>query len=136
MLSLTPCLPFGQRIVRARVAPGPSVSVRLSSRLKSAFKDNYDVQQPLSGGGEPPVGNGGGSGGGGGDGEGDDGRSGVVALLAGRAIESLPAELASALEAGLLPAEMLKRYLALEKNVFLAWLLQFGCAYVRHAWTS
>lgn len=108
--------------------------MRLSSRLKSAAKDNYDVQQPLSGGGEPPVSNGGGSGGG--DGEGDNGSSGVAALLAGRAVESLPAELASALKAGSLPAEMLKRYLALEKNVFLAWLLQFGCAYVRHAWTS
>jgi hypothetical protein len=65
---------------------------------------------------------------GGDDGEGDGGNGAApaAAILAGKAIETLPAELAQALKDGKLPAEMLQRYMDMSKNPFLAWLMSFG----------
>ncbi|KAM3733896.1 hypothetical protein ACB098_11G172700 [Castanea mollissima] len=89
------------------------------------------------GGGE----GGGGGGGGGGDSGNDDNNNGnsddgdkernkeeaVMALLeAGRSVETVPKDLAAAIEAGRLPGSIVKRYFELEKSVLFRWLLQFG----------
>ena len=40
---------------------------------------------------------------------------------------SLPAELAEALKAGKLPPEILQRFLDMDANPFLSWLMKMGC---------
>jgi hypothetical protein len=76
--------------------------------------------------GVPPGGKGS-EGNGGGDGDnGGNGAGPAAALLAGRAIESLPAELATAFKDGRLPAEMLERYLDMSKKPVFGWLMQFA----------
>lgn len=75
-------------------------------------------------------------GGGGGEGEGEEdeeeifeGNKGaaILALAAiGRSLESLPKDLAAAIEAGKIPGSVVLRYLELEKSAFFRWLLQFG----------
>ncbi|XP_048232091.1 protein RETICULATA-RELATED 4, chloroplastic isoform X2 [Ricinus communis] len=93
-----------------------------------------------SGHGGGTGGYGGGSGGGGGGGGGGDGRSDddsdaesrnrTEAFLAlaevGRSLESLPKDLAGAIEAGRLPGSIVHRYFELEKSPIFRWLLQFG----------
>jgi hypothetical protein len=75
----------------------------------------------------PPGSNGPSSGDGGDDeGEGGNGAAPAAAILTGKAVETLPAELAQAFKDGKLPAEMLQRYLDLSKNPFFAWLMSFG----------
>lgn len=84
---------------------------------------------------------GGGEGGGGGDSGNDDNDNGnsddgdkernkeeaVMALLeAGRSVETMPKDLAAAIEAGRVPGSIVKRYFELEKSVLFRWLLQFG----------
>lgn len=75
-----------------------------------------------SGGGE--------SGGGGGNGEGDGEKNRKEALLAlanmGRSLESLPSDLAAAVEAGRIPGSIIERFGELEKSAVFRWLLQFG----------
>ena len=61
-----------------------------------------------------------------GDGDGGNGATPAAVVLAGKAVETLPAELAQALIDGKLPAEILQRYLDMNKNPFFAWLLSFG----------
>lgn len=84
----------------------------------------------------PPSGGGGGGGGGEGDGEGEgDGSEGdsvnrrealfVLAQL-GRKLESLPADLAAAVEGGRIPGEIVRRFVDLEASPVFRWLLQFG----------
>ncbi|XP_016439295.2 protein RETICULATA-RELATED 4, chloroplastic [Nicotiana tabacum] len=82
----------------------------------------------------------GGSGGGGGGGEGgcgggkDDEDAGernkkeaIMALAeAERSLDSLPMDLAAAIEAGKIPPAIVNRYMELEKSPFLRWLLGFG----------
>ncbi|XP_010922197.1 protein RETICULATA-RELATED 4, chloroplastic isoform X1 [Elaeis guineensis] len=88
----------------------------------------------LSGSGDGGIGNTGGGGGGGGDGGGEDGDSGrknrTEALLAlselGRTLDSLPKDLAAAVEAGRIPGVIVRRFVELEKSPFFRWLLQFG----------
>ncbi|XP_044491098.1 protein RETICULATA-RELATED 4, chloroplastic-like [Mangifera indica] len=83
------------------------------------------------GGGNGNLGGGGGSGGGGGDSN-DDARfhnrtDAILALAeAGRTLESLPKDLAAAVEAGRVPAAIVRRYFELEKAPVFRWLLQFG----------
>ncbi|XP_011013184.1 PREDICTED: uncharacterized protein LOC105117272 [Populus euphratica] len=86
-----------------------------------------------SGGGDDGVGGGGISGGGGGgnDDGGDAGsRNKNEAILAmaevGRSLESLPKDLAAAIEAGRVPGSIVRRYFELEKSAVFRWLLQFG----------
>jgi len=82
-------------------------------------------------GGSPPGSDGPGDGDGG-RGDGDDGGNGsgpAGALVAGKALETLPAELAQALKDGKLPAEMIQRYLELSQSPFFAWLMTFGYEY-------
>uniref|UniRef100_A0ACD5TH06 Uncharacterized protein n=1 Tax=Avena sativa TaxID=4498 RepID=A0ACD5TH06_AVESA len=73
------------------------------------------------------------SGGGGGDeGEGDDdasvNRREALFVLAqlGRKLESLPADMAAAVDGGRLPGEIVRRFADLEKSPVFRWLLQFG----------
>ena len=49
----------------------------------------------------------------------------MVLAEAGRALESLPRDLAAAIEDGKIPASLVSRFLELEKSPFLRWLLQF-----------
>ncbi|XP_044972386.1 protein RETICULATA-RELATED 4, chloroplastic-like [Hordeum vulgare subsp. vulgare] len=95
-----------------------------------------------SSGGGSNIGSGGGggdddlpSGGGGGDedeGEGGDdasvNRREALFVLAqlGRKLESLPADMAAAVEGGRLPGEIVRRFADLEKSPMFRWLLQFG----------
>ena len=44
----------------------------------------------------------------------------------GRSLESLPKDLAAAIEAGRVPGSIVSRYLDLEKSAVFRWLLQFG----------
>ncbi|ESR52192.1 hypothetical protein KPL70_013373 [Citrus sinensis] len=72
-----------------------------------------------------------GSGGGGGGGDDDAGfhncTEAIFALAkAGRTLGDLPKDLAGAIEAGRVPAAIVKRYLELEKSPVFRWLLNFG----------
>ncbi|EHA8590686.1 protein RETICULATA-RELATED 4, chloroplastic [Cocos nucifera] len=88
----------------------------------------------LAGSGDGGIGNTGGGGGGGGDGGKEDGDAGrknrTEALLAllelGRTLDSLPKDLAAAIEAGRIPGVIVHRFVELEKSPFFRWLLQFG----------
>lgn len=120
-----------------------------SAATTLALRADYVPRLPVlafsAGGGGANGGNGrnsGGGGGGGGDGEEDEEeeeneeemerREGnrAAALLAlaaaGRALESLPRDLAAAIEAGKVPVSVVTRYLELEKSAFFRWLLQFA----------
>lgn len=99
----------------------------------SRFKRFRTTIALSSGGGDDGVGGGGISGGGGGgnDDGGDAGsRNKNEAILAlaevGRSLESLPKDLAAAIEAGRVPGSIVSRYLELEKSAVFRWLLQFG----------
>ncbi|XP_021303452.1 protein RETICULATA-RELATED 4, chloroplastic isoform X2 [Sorghum bicolor] len=104
--------------------------------------DSSDSGSGITGtGGEdglPPSGGGGGGGGGDGEGEGEGDGEGsddasvnrrealfVLAQL-GRKLESLPADLAAAVEGGRIPAEIVRRFVDLEASPVFRWLLQFG----------
>ncbi|PHT60511.1 hypothetical protein CQW23_02874 [Capsicum baccatum] len=84
------------------------------------------------GGGNIIDGGGGGSGGGGGDKYDDNAeernkKEAILALAeAERTLDSLPKDLASAIEAGKIPAAVVHRFLELEKSPVLRWLLSFG----------
>ncbi|GAB2300143.1 Protein RETICULATA-RELATED 4, chloroplastic [Dionaea muscipula] len=81
---------------------------------------------------------GGGGGGGGGDGNDDEGgeeenrkdknriESIWVVVKAGRTLNTLPSDLAAAIQAGRIPASIATRYFELEKSFIFRWLLQFG----------
>ncbi|KAF8020221.1 hypothetical protein BT93_G0811 [Corymbia citriodora subsp. variegata] len=81
-------------------------------------------------GGSGGGGKGGGGGGGGGGGDGSGSRNRIEALLAlaevSRTLDSIPKDLAVAIQAGKVPAAVVERYLELEKSVVFRWLLQFG----------
>jgi hypothetical protein len=80
----------------------------------------------------PPSGGGGGGGGGEGEGDGSEGdsvnRREALFVLAqlGRKLESLPADLAAAVEGGRIPGEIVRRFVDLEASPVFRWLLQFG----------
>ncbi|RRT78195.1 hypothetical protein B296_00027465, partial [Ensete ventricosum] len=73
---------------------------------------------------------GGGGGGGGGEEESSGRKNRLEALLvlaeAGRSLESLPKDLAAAIEAGRIPGSIVQRFFELEKSPVFRWLLQFG----------
>ncbi|XP_058077479.1 protein RETICULATA-RELATED 4, chloroplastic [Magnolia sinica] len=86
----------------------------------------------LSGGGGN-VGNGGndgssGGGGGGGDDASDKNRTEAILALAeiGRSLDTLPSDLASAIQAGRIPGSIVHRFAEMEKMPVLGWLLRFG----------
>ncbi|KAK3138892.1 hypothetical protein QOZ80_5AG0374790 [Eleusine coracana subsp. coracana] len=84
----------------------------------------------------PPSGGGGGGGdegdGGSADGDGDDdasvNRKEALFVLAqlGRKLDSLPADLAAAVQAGRVPGEIVRRFAEMEASPMFRWLLQFG----------
>ena len=88
------------------------------------------------GGGINGMGNSGGGGGGGDDdvsggGGGNDDKSkkkAAVLVLAemGRSLESIPKDLAAAIESGKIPAAIVEKYFELEKSALFRWLLKFG----------
>ncbi|KAJ4978908.1 hypothetical protein NE237_009688 [Protea cynaroides] len=90
----------------------------------------------FSGGDGSSGGNGGKYSGGGGGGGGSDGgeeagdKNKMEAILAlaevGRSLESIPSDLASAIDAGRIPGSIVYRYFELEKSPLFRWLLQFG----------
>ncbi|KAI6680735.1 hypothetical protein NL676_034616 [Syzygium grande] len=47
-------------------------------------------------------------------------------LLDGRQLESLPRDLAAAVEAGRIPGSVVSRFFELERSPFFRWLMQFG----------
>ncbi|KAH8520112.1 hypothetical protein H0E87_001536 [Populus deltoides] len=109
-------------------------ATRLSwTTTTSRFKRFRTTIALSSVGGDGGVGGGGISGGGGGgnDDGGDAGsRNKSEAILAlaevGRSLESLPKDLAAAIEAGRVPGSIVSRYFELEKSAVFRWLLQFG----------
>ncbi|CAD6333932.1 unnamed protein product [Miscanthus lutarioriparius] len=84
--------------------------------------------------GLPPSGGGGGGGGGDGEGDGDGSydaavnRREALFVLAqlGRKLESLPADLAAAVDGGRIPGEIVRRFVDLEASPVFRWILQFG----------
>lgn len=119
------CKPMGLGL---RGPPSITKLGRPSQRnvLTWAADEGKDLASSYGGG--PPGSDGPGGGDGGrGDGDGDgNGAAPVGAILAGKALETLPAEMAQALKDGKLPAEMLQRYVDMNKNPFLAWLMSIG----------
>ncbi|KAL9265489.1 RETICULATA-RELATED 4, chloroplastic-like protein [Drosera capensis] len=98
------------------------------------------ITVPFSTGGNDGGITGGSSGGsgGGGDGDGDEGEDDKereernriesiwVVVKAGKTLNTLPSDLAAAIEGGRIPKEIVLRYFELEKNGVFKWLLGFG----------
>ncbi len=83
------------------------------------------------GGGDGNGGSWGGEGGGAGEGGGDEqegNRTEALLVLStlGRSLESLPADLASAIKDGRITPEIIRRFAELEKSPVFRWLLNFG----------
>ncbi|KAG8391190.1 hypothetical protein BUALT_Bualt01G0161900 [Buddleja alternifolia] len=93
---------------------------------------SFFISYSGSDGGGISGGGGGGSGGeGGGSGDGDAGeRNRAEAIMAlaevGRSLDTIPKDLAAAIEAGKIPGSIVKRFFELEKSPFLGWLLRFA----------
>ncbi|KAK9283933.1 hypothetical protein L1049_012190 [Liquidambar formosana] len=104
----------------------------LSTLNSSRIRHPITVVLAGGNGGGIPGGSGGGSGGGGGGGDegdaGDKNKAEAVLALAeiGRSLDSLPKDLAAAIEAGRIPGSIVNRYFELEKSPVFRWLLQFG----------
>ncbi|KAK4414497.1 protein RETICULATA-RELATED 4, chloroplastic [Sesamum alatum] len=99
--------------------------------LHSPRRSSFVTFSGSGGGGDGSDGGGGRGGGGGGDSDGDAGeRNRAEAIMAlaevGRSLDSIPKDLAAAIEAGRIPGSIVYRFLELEKSPFLGWLLRFG----------
>ncbi|KAL0291428.1 UNVERIFIED_CONTAM: protein RETICULATA-RELATED 4, chloroplastic [Sesamum calycinum] len=101
--------------------------------LPSPRRASFITFSGSGGGGDGSHGGGGrgSGGGGGGDSDGDAGErnraEAIMALAeAGRSLDSIPKDLAAAIEAGRIPGSIVYRFFELEKSPFLGWLLQFG----------
>ncbi|CAL4907973.1 unnamed protein product [Urochloa decumbens] len=122
-------LPFGLpslRLVRPHLPPLPLAS----SGSGSIGGDGPDDDLP-SGGGDGGGGDEGDGGSGDGAGDGDDAsanRNEALFVLAqlGRKLESLPADLAAAVEGGRVNGEIVRRFVDLEASPVFKWLMQFG----------
>lgn len=137
-----PPFSFSSPSLRFRLTPTPSPFFRINHRADPLFILHSTDSSGGSFGGHDDGSSFGGHGGGGddndkhdgdgnGDGENNDGPNGLnEALLllaqAGRTLESVPADLASAIKEGKIPASVVSRFLELEKSPFLRWLLQFA----------
>jgi hypothetical protein len=141
-----PSFSFSPSSLRLRLTPSPSPSFRINHRTDPLFILHSTDSTGGSFGGHDDGGSFGGHGHGGNgkdnDGHGDGGESNdghgnghghggvneVLLLLAqaGRSLESLPADLASAIKDGKIPASVVARFLELEKSPFMRWLLQFA----------
>lgn len=118
--SLTSPINFSSFSLNAQFHPPPT-----SFPIFSALSNHHGGGSNIGGGG---------GGGGGDDGEEDDENAGernkkeaMMALAeAERTLDSLPKDLASAIEAGKIPQAVVHRFLELEKSPVLRWLLSFG----------
>ncbi|KAM7497144.1 hypothetical protein LguiA_021558 [Lonicera macranthoides] len=106
---------------------------RRSQTGKSHLPITFSRKRPVlafSGGNGGGNINGGSTGGGGGGsgGDGDKNKDESILLLAelGRSLDSLPKDLAAAIESGKIPGSIIERYLELEKSPLMRWLLQFA----------
>ncbi|KAA8549777.1 hypothetical protein F0562_001204 [Nyssa sinensis] len=115
----------------------PFFAIALRTTTSLTWKANQGRKRPVlvcSGGDGINGGNGKNSGGGGGGGAGGGGDSGdrnkAEAILAlaniGRSLDSIPNDLAAAIELGRIPGSIVLRYFELEKSPLFRWLLQFG----------
>ncbi|KAL0926215.1 hypothetical protein M5K25_002427 [Dendrobium thyrsiflorum] len=140
ILHLWQLSPFDLLLPFLRPIPDSNRSQYFSLFLSSSPADLPPPSQPKpfligsgSGDGGFGSGNSGGGGGGGGDNGEDEGSSGknrTEAILAlaeiGRSIDSIPSDLAAAIDAGRIPGEIVYRFADLEKSSIFRWLLQFG----------
>ncbi|XP_068655163.1 protein RETICULATA-RELATED 4, chloroplastic-like [Aristolochia californica] len=109
-------------------------SLSFTARPLRSRRPSFVVLSAGTGGNGGAGGGGRGGGGGGGGGEGHDGdasdRNRTEALLAlaeiGRSLDSLPKDLAAAIDAGKVPGVIVHRFADLEKSVVMRWLMQFG----------
>ncbi|KAI3425579.1 uncharacterized protein J3R85_010092, partial [Psidium guajava] len=127
----SPCHSF--MIVTRRVSSASLVSTSPAHHSSAVIRRRGLPPVLYSGdGGGPSGGDGGGKGGGGagGGGDGSGSRNRIEALLAlaevTRTLDSIPKDLAVAIQAGKVPATVVERYLELEKSAVFRWLLQFG----------
>ncbi|KAI7982873.1 hypothetical protein LOK49_LG15G02141 [Camellia lanceoleosa] len=119
-------------------SPLPLTFLSLRTRTTTTTltrRTNHNQNRPVlvfSGGGDGGNGSssgGGGGGGGGGEGEGFEGnkKEAILALAEmGRSLDSIPKDLATAIESGKIPGSIVLRYFELEKSPLFRWLLQFG----------
>ncbi|PRQ33014.1 hypothetical protein RchiOBHm_Chr5g0052771 [Rosa chinensis] len=118
------------------LSASPVVHLRLRVSPPSLAHRGRQFRRVLfaAGGGDGGFGGGGHSGGGsGGDHGGEDnagGKNKLEALMvlkeSGRGLESLPKDLAAAIEDGRIPGAVVDKYFELEKNGCFSWLLQFA----------
>ncbi|XP_034202637.1 protein RETICULATA-RELATED 4, chloroplastic-like isoform X2 [Prunus dulcis] len=121
-------------ISRSKVTTTPSLSFTTSRLTRFSFIASSSAAY----GGGPPAGGGVGGGGndnnnqdnGGGDEGGEDRERNKVEAVAaiaeaGRSSESLPKDLAAAIEAGRVPGSIVRRFFELEKSAVFRWLLGF-----------
>ncbi|KAG2627871.1 protein RETICULATA-RELATED 4, chloroplastic-like [Panicum virgatum] len=122
-------LPFPRslplRLARPRLPPIPLAS------SGGGGGSGGDDDLPPSGGGGGGGGDEGDYGSAGGDGDGDNAsvnRKEALFVLAqlGRKLESLPADLAAAVQGGRVPGEIVRRFVDFEASPLFRWLLQFG----------
>ncbi|KAL4296263.1 hypothetical protein GQ457_12G026260 [Hibiscus cannabinus] len=121
--------------------PSPSTTTSLRHRQPSPFLTfsilpggdggdiNHNNNNNNSGGGGGNNDDGKDKGGGGGDeNAGDKNKKEAMMVLAeaGRSVESLPQDLAAAIQAGRIPGSVVERFLGLENSGFMQWLMQFG----------
>ncbi|KAE8691018.1 hypothetical protein F3Y22_tig00110893pilonHSYRG00930 [Hibiscus syriacus] len=134
--SITPKLPATFPLhLRLRLSSSSSVSTLHHTRpspflASSAGGDGGDINSNdnNSGGGGGGNDDNGKHGGGGDENAGDKNRKETMIVLAeaGRSMESLPKDLAAAIQAGKIPGSVIERFLGLEKSGLMRWLMQFG----------
>ncbi|KAL5538567.1 hypothetical protein UlMin_043683 [Ulmus minor] len=110
-------------------SPTNSISYRQRQRIPHLIASTGSGNGGINGHGSSGGGGGGDHGGdGGSDNAGDRNKAEALLLLkeAERSLESLPKDLAAAIESGRIPGLVVTRFLELEKSAFLRWLLQFG----------
>ncbi|XP_057977521.1 protein RETICULATA-RELATED 4, chloroplastic-like [Malania oleifera] len=108
-------------------SPHPSFTSSSARSRRSSATAAAAAAGDGGGGGGARGGSGGGSGGGDED-AGDRNKEEAVLALAeiGRSLDSLPKDLAAAIEAGRVPGLIVRRYFELEKSAIFRWLLRFG----------
>ncbi|XP_012465234.2 protein RETICULATA-RELATED 4, chloroplastic [Gossypium raimondii] len=109
--------------------PSPITTLRHRKHSPFAAFSNLPGGGNNSGGGGGNNDNGKGKGGSGGGDEnaGDENRKEAMIVLAeaGRSMETLPKDLAAAIQAGKVPGSVIDRFLGLEKSDLMRWLMQF-----------
>ena len=126
-LAFSPRLPSSSSSFTG-VISAKSISFNRRLTISPVFSASIDN------GGSDNNNNGGDGGGGSGDGDGGSGedrdrnRSEAMMLLAesGTELESLPKDLAAAIESGRIPGSVITRFLELQRSAVMRWLMQFA----------